>query len=364
MAWTTPRTWVHGELVTATIGNTHWRDNLNELRAGGIAIASQATNDLIYASSATQLARLANGSSGQLLLATGGAAPSWTSMLLLSAGAGTGTFGNAAGSPEFRINASATGNPTLALQQNGTSRAFLYFNNATGAVHLSRVGGSSGLTLDASDNLASSGATAVFGGASGSPEVRINAGATGNPTFTLEQNGTDRGYLYFNNSTGRLHLTRIGGDSGVRLDSADDVFLSGEISERGRTTPIGEWIDVAHNGANFTAGGSMTWTVASADQLRYSYTLIGKTMILDVNLTLTTVGGTPAQDLRVAIPGGFTAIYFTVTTGIGKDNGTVVPLRVRSVASTYIEITRQDFANWAASTNLTDVQFTIAFGIQ
>lgn len=32
MAWTTPRTWVAAELVTASLGNTHWRDNLNALR--------------------------------------------------------------------------------------------------------------------------------------------------------------------------------------------------------------------------------------------------------------------------------------------------------------------------------------------
>ena len=29
MAWTTPRTWVDGELVTAALMNTHLRDNLN-----------------------------------------------------------------------------------------------------------------------------------------------------------------------------------------------------------------------------------------------------------------------------------------------------------------------------------------------
>ena len=75
MAWTTPRTWVAAEVVTAAIGNTHWRDNLVELRAGGVAIASQAANDLIYAASATQLARLAT-STGFLRAA--GAAPSWT----------------------------------------------------------------------------------------------------------------------------------------------------------------------------------------------------------------------------------------------------------------------------------------------
>lgn len=75
MAWTTPRTWVAAELVTAAIGNTHWRDNLAELRAGGIAITAQAANDLIYASGAAQLARLATGTG--FLTASGGA-PSWT----------------------------------------------------------------------------------------------------------------------------------------------------------------------------------------------------------------------------------------------------------------------------------------------
>lgn len=31
MAWTSPRTWVSGETVTALLANTHWRDNLNYL---------------------------------------------------------------------------------------------------------------------------------------------------------------------------------------------------------------------------------------------------------------------------------------------------------------------------------------------
>lgn len=32
MAWTAPRTWVAGELVTASLMNTHLRDNLNILK--------------------------------------------------------------------------------------------------------------------------------------------------------------------------------------------------------------------------------------------------------------------------------------------------------------------------------------------
>jgi len=67
MAWTSPRTWVSSELVTAAIGNTHWRDNLLALFAGAMSIASQTSGDFIYAASSTQLARLARGSALQSL---------------------------------------------------------------------------------------------------------------------------------------------------------------------------------------------------------------------------------------------------------------------------------------------------------
>ena len=42
MAWTTPRTWVSGEIVTAAIMNQHVRDNLGYLHgdAGTISLAA------------------------------------------------------------------------------------------------------------------------------------------------------------------------------------------------------------------------------------------------------------------------------------------------------------------------------------
>lgn len=55
MAWTTPRTWVPGELVTAAMMNAHVRDNLNVLRAGGIAVAGQAAGDDFVAADATSM---------------------------------------------------------------------------------------------------------------------------------------------------------------------------------------------------------------------------------------------------------------------------------------------------------------------
>lgn len=60
MSWTAPYTPVPGDMMTAAIWATQVRDNFNEVRAGGLAIAGQVANRIPYASSATQLATSAN----------------------------------------------------------------------------------------------------------------------------------------------------------------------------------------------------------------------------------------------------------------------------------------------------------------
>lgn len=59
MAWSTPSSRTTGILISAAIWNSDVVDNPIALRAGAIAISSQAAQDFLYASSATQLARLA-----------------------------------------------------------------------------------------------------------------------------------------------------------------------------------------------------------------------------------------------------------------------------------------------------------------
>src|SRR5687768_171183 len=60
MAFPTPtKTWVAGTVLAASDLNTQLRDALNALDLGRLAMASQAANDFLYASSTTQLARLA-----------------------------------------------------------------------------------------------------------------------------------------------------------------------------------------------------------------------------------------------------------------------------------------------------------------
>jgi len=57
---------------------TYLSDNDAALRAGGIAVSSQAAQDILYASSSTALSRLAAGVAGQLLTTQGtGSPPTW-----------------------------------------------------------------------------------------------------------------------------------------------------------------------------------------------------------------------------------------------------------------------------------------------
>lgn len=76
MAWTTPRTWVASETVTAALMNTHIRDNLLETAPAKVTTAG----DIVYASAANALARLGVGSNGQFLTLAAGV-PAWATGL-------------------------------------------------------------------------------------------------------------------------------------------------------------------------------------------------------------------------------------------------------------------------------------------
>ena len=64
-SWTAPRTWVVGEVVTAAIGNTHWRDNFNQTAPALVT----TKGDLFVATAANTGARLGVGANGLALIA-------------------------------------------------------------------------------------------------------------------------------------------------------------------------------------------------------------------------------------------------------------------------------------------------------
>src|SRR3990167_11504218 len=83
MAWTSPRTWVTGETVTAALLNTHVRDNLNAL------MVVTTKGDIAVATAAQTLTRLAVGADGDVLVADSAATPGvrWSSTAKVAAAA-------------------------------------------------------------------------------------------------------------------------------------------------------------------------------------------------------------------------------------------------------------------------------------
>lgn len=78
MAYIAPTSRTTGDLVTAAIWNADIVANEIAINAGAIAIASQATGDVIIATSATQHGRVAPSTSGFVLTDNGsGVAPSF-----------------------------------------------------------------------------------------------------------------------------------------------------------------------------------------------------------------------------------------------------------------------------------------------
>lgn len=146
-------------------------------------------------------------------------------------------------------------------------------------------------------------------------------------------------------------------------DEGPARFDDGQF-EYGRTVKQGVWQLQAYAGGNFTANGSMTWTVDSGDINANYYTLIGKTLFWTVQAANTTVGGTLNNELRVTAPGTFNQTC--VGTFGYTDNGTAGTGHFTAASGTTYVALRKDLSgpNWTAATNNTIVSFSLACEIQ
>lgn len=132
----------------------------------------------------------------------------------------------------------------------------------------------------------------------------------------------------------------------------------------GLSTAPGLWTAVAHSAGNFTSD-SGSWTVDAGDQTTYAYTLVGKTMTVAFAIVTSDVGGTPTQ-LRIAIPGGFTAAKTIYNTCYTIDAGTPgLGIATVSASGTVIQVFRQGAAAWTTTSgDDTQVIGQITFEVQ
>lgn len=156
--------------------------------------------------------------------------------------------------------------------------------------------------------------------------------------------------------TGAVALVNTSG----KIPAVSSAYFA-DLSGANLTFP---WNTVSFNAGNFTGSGSMTWTVDSGDQGTNAYSVVGSQVTWTFGFSTTTVGGTPSSELRVTLPGGFTATG-TSTNGtlVYADNGTVGSgLWVVSAGNTYAALYKDIAAqNWSAATNATSIRAMIVF---
>ena len=127
----------------------------------------------------------------------------------------------------------------------------------------------------------------------------------------------------------------------------------------------GTWYAVTFAAATFTGNGSMTWTVASADQVTLAYTKMGQRVELAFTIRTATVGGTPNTSLQIALPAGITAGRAVTVPCRVNDNGTLGPGWAKVAAGgTVLSILKENESNWTAATDTNGVEGVIAFEMQ
>lgn len=148
---------------------------------------------------------------------------------------------------------------------------------------------------------------------------------------------------------------------GATLDEFDNLVARVNTALRG----IGTWNNQAFAATDYAGGGSQNWTVANGNVTTYEWATFGKTLIIHLFVTGTTVSGTANPALTVNLPGGLVVQNGASGAYSYKDNGTwgTGPWEV-SASGTTVTFYKSNKANWAASTGATDVRASITCQVQ
>lgn len=154
-----------------------------------------------------------------------------------------------------------------------------------------------------------------------------------------------------------IAFTPAGGLAAADVQAAIEE-LDGE--KMGGTDPT----DIAFSAGNFTASGSMTWTVGSGDVVSLAYAIVGKVMTIWFYLQATTVGGTPDRYLNIAVPASKSArnqvfgVYHYYEGSTWKRGFVSV-----AASGTVVRCEREDNSNWSATTDGTYLLGQLTFPI-
>lgn len=128
----------------------------------------------------------------------------------------------------------------------------------------------------------------------------------------------------------------------------------------------GAAISQPYSAGDFTASGTMTWTVASGDVGGYSYYIRGRTLFFTAQFDTTSVTAPLSTQLRFTVPGNFVINQATQGFAFVIDNGTFTTGRWYSGGAgvLYITVEKTSGANWQASVNTTYMAMEGFFEVQ
>lgn len=119
---------------------------------------------------------------------------------------------------------------------------------------------------------------------------------------------------------------------------------------------------------NYTGSGAMTVTVASGDVTTDAYYLNGRMLTVMIEVGTFTTGGVAAAEVRVAIPGGFTAAKSTRNACTVQNNGGGLDegwLTVTAAGTTIAGFRGNNYTTtWANGTDNNDLRGQICFEVQ
>mgnify|MGYP003139871490 CR=1 FL=1 len=146
MAWTSPRTWVTGEIVTAALMNTHVRDNFNVTAPAVLS----AQGDLLYSTAANAPARLAKDANATRYLSNTGTSnnPAWAQVALATGVSGTLPVANGGTGAT-----SLTDKAVLISQDTGTDTVGAVALTTSGQLIIGGTGGPAAATITGGTNI-------------------------------------------------------------------------------------------------------------------------------------------------------------------------------------------------------------------
>ena len=281
MAWTNPRDWTTGEVVTASIMNTHVRDNLNMTAPHVVTTAG----DIVYATGDSALQRLAIGSSGYVLNSTG-SAPAWTHSPSFTGLTLSGVL-DVNGSIDFdgtTLDVDASGAVTVTSTSSSANGIYLQANGGTsetikihadqgtsvteGAASVSLLSDAGGVELRSTANLANAINLTVDGGTTSSMTLFNDQGTSATEGSASIQLLSDVGGINIKsglNGANAILLTADGGTSETIVlhadqgSGADSIKLLSDAG--GITLTANGNVTVTNNmvvSGNLTVSGSST----------------------------------------------------------------------------------------------------------